>query len=165
MKTTLIQLAIRSLFTLLLLSPLGAWAQPQVTFGPSVKDTNPTSTAVAALDLQNKTPLWHRNFTQQYRESLASPVASIREQTMQNIIVFATLHADEVDLSDTASDLFSIYRWDKNEAHRIMALMALRAIGDEYSMQRLGQHVAWERSDRVRRHTRAVLAEHYGQKK
>ena len=148
---------IATFFSAFLLAALLASAPTQAA---ADAPTEPASVA-EPVDLSAKSPAWLEVLNRQMRLSLASPVASVREQTMQNIITFAAVHGEEVDLSGTADELYAIYRWDESEAHRIMALAALHAVGDEHSMQRLAQDVRLERSERVRRHAKRVLAVYY----
>ena len=145
---------------LLLIALLVASLPSQAEADPP-DDPASTPAVTAPVDLSAKSPAWLKVLNKQMLLSLDSPVASVREQTMQNIITFAAAHGDQVDLSGMADKLYEIYRWDESEAHRIMALAALYAVNDLNSMERLAQDVEGERSERVRRHAERILAAYY----
>lgn len=123
----------------------------------------PATTAASAFNLATKSARWRANFGKQIAQSLRSPHAAIREQTMINIIYLASRHDDKRDFYPAASGLLRIYERDRNEAHRHMAITALHAVDHAPSMDYLHKRVTsqWEPSKRIYRHTRAVLSDHY----
>ena len=116
---------------------------------------------LASMDLSNRSKAWWKARVKADDRALDSPDARVKEQALQNIIFFATHYGDAADYGRATTELYNIYRFDKNEAHRIMALAALHAIGRENTMRILSQHVRWERSPRVRRLTKAALVDYY----
>ncbi len=115
----------------------------------------------ASMDLSNRSKAWWKARVKADDRALDSSDAQVKEQALQNIIFFATHYGKDVDFKRATSELYAIYRFDKNEAHRIMALAAIHAIGNENTMRLLSQHVRWERSPRVRRLTKAALVDYY----
>ena len=93
-------------------------------------------------------------------ESLDSPIAQVKQGTLQHINFFATYHKEDVDLSVAVPKLIDIYETDDNEGSRILALTALNAIGDRSIMIYLSETVNSEPSPRVRALTLAALADY-----
>lgn len=103
---------------------------------------------------------WIAHVDQQFATSLQSPIAAIREQTLQDVIYIAQFHGDTVTFKKVVSPLLNIYLFDKDDRYRIMAIAALHAVGDAYGMQRLREEVSGVRSRRVRQLTLALLADY-----
>ncbi len=116
---------------------------------------------LTSQDLSDMDAAWWKSLSKANARALDSPDAQVKEQALQNIIFFATHYGKDVDFKRATTELYNIYRFDKKEAHRIMALAALHAIGRENTMRILSQHVRWERSPRVRRLTKAALVDYY----
>lgn len=116
---------------------------------------------LTSQDLSDMDAAWWKSLSKANARALDSPDAPVKEQALQNIIFFATHYGKDVDFKRATTELYNIYRFDKNEARRIMALAALHAIGRENTMRILSQHVRWERSPRVRRLTKAALVDYY----
>ena len=132
----------------------------------SVNAFDPTATVadigeLTSQDLSDMDAAWWKSLSKANARALDSPDAPVKEQALQNIIFFATHYGKDVDFKRATTELYNIYRFDKNEARRIMALAALHAIGRENTMRILSQHVRWERSPRVRRLTKAALVDYY----
>lgn len=123
-----------------------------------------TVAELTSMDLTGMSEAWWKETIKQHKRLLGSKNAALREQALQNVIFFATFYPG-ADARSATGKLFKIYRHDRNEAHRIMALAALHAIGDAYTMERLREHVADEESERVRRYTLLALADYYGYRK
>jgi len=101
-----------------------------------------------------------KQLSRQLVESLNSPIAQIKQGTLQHINFFATYHKDNVDLSEAVPQLIKIYETDDNEGFRILALVSLNAIGDRSIMLYLSETVQRESSPRVRTLTLAALADY-----
>lgn len=86
------------------------------------------------------------------------------EHAVQQTIFLALFFNDKINLNRASLDLLESYILDRNEAHRIMALTAIHAIGNSDILGRLAQRVNTEESNKVRRLTIAALADHYGMK-
>ena len=84
-----------------------------------------------------------------------------REASLQNIIYLATHYGDQIRFDRATTKLYRLYRFDRNEQVRIMALVALHAIGKESSMRALSTRVQVERPERVRRLTAAAVKSYY----
>ena len=105
-------------------------------------------------------PAWIAHVDQQFATSLRSPIEAVREQTLQDIIYIATFHSDTVSLKKVVSPLVTLYLFDKDERHRIMAVAALSALNDPYGIERLREEVQQERSARVQQVTLAALVDY-----
>ncbi len=143
-------------------------AQAQPTLRTNSTTTVSTVAADAVVvgeltsqDLSDMDAAWWKSFSKANARALDSPDAQVKEQALQNIIFFATHYGKDVDFKRATTELYNIYRFDKNEARRIMALAALHAMGRKNTMRILSQHVRWERSPRVRRFTKAALLDYY----
>ncbi len=66
---------------------------------------------------------------EQIRVSLESTHESIKTQTLKNVIVFATLYRDKIDLADQVRLLCNTYEKLDSAKHRRLTLAALQAIG------------------------------------
>lgn len=142
-----------ALFTALLLVGLMGTAQAQTVRAPGVVEEE-----VPMVEA----PTWRANFGKQTAIQLRSKIPAVREQALVNIITVANQDRG-VDLRPVLSSLERTYERDRNEGHRMMALVALHAISDEGSMQYLAEQTRyWERSERVHRLVRAILADYYG---
>ena len=111
-----------------------------------------------AFDTKDATQ-W-KNLEQQLVASLDSPIAQVKQETLQHINFFATYHKDNVDLGEAVPKLIEIYETDDNEGFRILALTSLNAIGDRSIMHYLSESVDREPSSRVRALTMAALADY-----
>ena len=105
---------------------------------------------------------WKQHVGEQLSLELAAADDARQEHALQLVIQLAHRY-DDLDLSATVPDLLSIYRWDRDRAHRMMALAALHAVGDDYGIERLAELAATERSHTVRKLTFAAVADHRGQ--
>ncbi|ARA94556.1 MAG: hypothetical protein D6685_17270 [Bacteroidetes bacterium] len=137
-----------------LLLPLPAAAQTPASQIPLVDE-------YLADAYAERSPSWWNALSRQLVLSLDKPVTQVDQQTLQNIIFFATNHADKVRLDGATQPLLWIYRTHPDDSYRLMALAALHAIGDENAMYRLYQHVERETSERVRKSTIAALNDYY----
>lgn len=81
--------------------------------------------------------VWHTTIGAQHATLLRSRNDAIRETAMQNIIILASQHPGELDLTPTVPALLGIYANDRNRQHHIMAVAALRSVNHKYGMDRL----------------------------
>lgn len=112
---------------------------------------------------QQRSSTWWKALERQLALNLAVDYADVQEIALQNVIFFATLHADKLSFYDMVPSLLEVYRNHENEAYRIMALSALDAIGDERAMQQLYRVVEAkpDAEDRLHRLTLAAVYNHY----
>ena len=68
-------------------------------------------------------------------ESLSSPQAMIRSQTLKNVIFYSTFRRNTIDLGDVVATIAEIAREDDSRSNRRLAVAALRAI-DSYQARR-----------------------------
>ena len=104
---------------------------------------------------------WWSLLDRQLLATLDVPAATVDQTALQNVIYFATHHADKLALERAVPHLLDVYRTHPDERFRMMALSALYALGDEDGMTRLYRLLGREASERVRRMTVAVLNDYY----
>jgi hypothetical protein len=113
------------------------------------------------LDAEHMSKADWKVFVKAQTACLQSGDRQLKQQALQQIIFNATLYGDRADFCKSASCLYDIYRFDRDEQFRIMALAGLHAIGFEETMRQLARDVRWETSPRLRRLTMGALADHY----
>lgn len=125
--------------------------------------TEPLVNQYIADTYQQRSTTWWKALEQQLVLNLETSSDNLSAASLQNVIFFATLHADKVSLKKTVPALMEIYCNHTNESFRIMALSALDAIGDDGAMRALFHVVETEPApdDRLHRLTVAVLYDHY----
>ena len=104
---------------------------------------------------------WWNALELQLAASLDQSIDQIQDETLQHVIFFASNYSDKVDLREITPRLLDMYENDDNEARRTMAIVALHAIGDDISMQRLAELAENEPAGSIRNITMAVLADHF----
>lgn len=110
--------------------------------------------------LETRDALWKSQLAWQLTEMLAYELPNIRAQALQQIIFLAGSRDEAYDFVPAVPSILAIYERDPDESVRVMALSALRAIGDDGSMKRLQARVEGEPSKRVKLLTLAVLQEY-----
>lgn len=81
---------------------------------------------------------WHQTIGQQHAKMLRSHDEALQVTAMQNLIVLSAQRPGEFDLTPAVPALLGIYADDANDAQqRIMAVAALRAVGDTRGMNEL----------------------------
>lgn len=124
------------------LAPAPAQAQmASATKGFTQHPTGFSQPDAAHLAAQPSAPgeagYWKTGAAAQQAALLRSRNAAVRAQAMQNIIVLSIHRPGEIDLSATVPALLGIYADDPSEQHQIMAVSALRAVGDEDDLRAL----------------------------
>lgn len=105
---------------------------------------------------------WKGHIGQQLADALASPIAEIKENALEQIIYFARFHGDRLDLTAAVPGLVSIYRSDPAEPCRLAAVAALHALGDEHGMQQVHSYAARQTSELVQQASLGALMDYYG---
>ncbi len=95
-------------------------------------------------------------------DRLRSNNAETKQEAMQHVIYLAHYYPEAINPHRASARLYEIYRLDRNESFRVMALAGLHAIGSENTMRQMSQDVRLEGSDRVRRLTNAALVDYFG---
>lgn len=95
-------------------------------------------------------------------QALRSESEQTKEEALQNVIYLGTHFKETLNTGRATTHLYEIYRLDRNEQLRIMALAGLHAIGSDNIMRQLSQDVQLERSDRIRHLTNAALIDYFG---
>ncbi len=126
-----------------------------------VPDADPYVNQYIAGDEANRSMHWWRALEKELVLAVAQPAGEVSETSLQNIIFFAQVHADRIDLNEAVPFLLEVYRDHENEGTRLMALSALHAIGNRRAMNDLRTGVARESSPRVKRLTIAALSAFY----
>ncbi len=97
----------------------------------------------------------------QIESSLDSEYQSVREQTLKNAIVLATLYRDKFDLSDDGVLLRKIYKESESHQNHKLALALLHTIGGFRAQELLTRNQTQAESDEVRLVLVSVLNEYY----
>lgn len=116
---------------------------------------------LTSINLSTMSAEWWKRLIKQHGRMLRSSDEELREQALRNLIFFASNYPEHANLRRVTPRLYKIYRFDKKEEHRILALVALHATGNEMIMERFREHVANEQSERVRKLTLHALADYY----
>ena len=114
---------------------------------------------VASFD--QRSSAWWDVLEQQLASSLDQSIDQIQDETLQHVIFFATNHSDQIDLTELTPKLLDMYANDTNQARRTMAIVALHAIGNDFSMRRLAELAENEPAGSIRNITMAVLADYF----
>lgn len=145
------------LIALLTGAALPAQAQstaPEAT--PAIQETG--------FPFPDESPVWRANIGMQLKQSLRSPISTIRAETLQNVVYLAANYRGMFELSPVVPELLRIYGRDRSETHRLMAAAALHHLGDEEGMLHLAQLVRYEPSKHVRKLTQIALADYHNQR-
>lgn len=129
----------------------------EATAGPAVRSSIEEGPVARYA---SKDSLWWTRLDQQFAASLGSPIKGIREGALQNAIFFAYHYGGLLPAKKVTPKLLDIYLYERDEAHRIMALAALHAMDDKRAMQVVAERVMDEKPGRLRRCTFAALADH-----
>ncbi len=108
----------------------------------------------------HKDDAWWNKLELQLTKSLERSVDQVQDETLQHIVFFATNYEDKVQLGHLAPKLLDMYKTEKNDARRTMAVMALHAIGNKHSMNRLARLAQNEPPGSLRNITMAVIADY-----
>ncbi len=103
---------------------------------------------------------WQRLETQLTR-SIQSDVSQVREDAIRNLIFFAENFPNDVGFSEAAYDIMGQFETTEDVSERLLALAALNAIGETYTIKRLAEIASAETSPKVRSMTNAVLRAHF----
>ena len=122
--------------------------------------STPTKSSAQQSKFDGKSPAWWSQLEQQLEKSLNQPIDQVRDETLQHIVFFATNYAEQIDLTGLTPELLNIYENERNEATRTMAVVALRAIGNRSSMNRLARLVENEPPGSLRNITMAMIADY-----
>lgn len=104
---------------------------------------------------------WWDNLELQLSEALKSPIEQVKVQTIRHIIFFSATYPDMAHMDRTVPQLLELYDTSDKEGLRVLSLAAIDAIGNDYAMRYLISRVEQEKSERVQRLTKAVLADYY----
>lgn len=110
--------------------------------------------------LSDETVRWNLAIAQ-LETSLDSEYQSVREQTLKNAIVLATLYRDKVDLAGQRSLLNKIYEESKSPKNRKLALALLQAIGSDRAQDFLARNTTQAEFDEGRLTVASVLNDYY----
>lgn len=110
---------------------------------------------------EQRSTAWWNALGRQLTLSIDVSTDEVDDVALQNIIFFASHYREKVNLKDAAPRLLDIYEQHDQEAYRMMALVALHAIGDSGTMRKLNQAVKDEASDKIRHVTIAALHDYY----
>ncbi len=92
--------------------------------------------------------------------SLQSPHAQVRSQTLKNVIVYATLDFDQIDLGGITALLAGVAEEDASKSNRRLAVAALRSI-DSWRAKRHLSHLDGMGDVEYRSLVASVLSEYH----
>ncbi len=92
--------------------------------------------------------------------SLESPHAQVRSQTLKNVIVYATLDFDRVDLPKLTATLAEVAEEDESRSNRRLAVAALRSI-DSWRARRHVAHLGGMADAEYRSLVSGVISEYH----
>ena len=92
--------------------------------------------------------------------SLQSPHAQVRSQTLKNVIVYATLDFDQIDLGGITALLAGVAEEDASKSNRRLAVAALRSI-DSWRAKRHLSHLDGMGDTEYRSLVASVLSEYH----
>ena len=98
--------------------------------------------------------------SRQIVESLGSPHMQVRSQTLKNVIVYATLDFDRVDLPKLTETLAGVAETDESKSNRRLAVAALRSI-DSWRARRHLAHLGGMADAEYRSLVSGVLSEYH----
>lgn len=110
---------------------------------------------------QDEGPRWTQTLDEQVAGLVRSSDPALRVDGMQLLITLSAENTASVDFPATRSALYDVL-FDRTyaDAHRILALSALDAIGGDQMTQVLAGEVDAVASDRIRRHVLLALEQH-----
>ncbi|GAB5518035.1 MAG: hypothetical protein RhofKO_02860 [Rhodothermales bacterium] len=126
-----------------------------------VEPETPLVNQYIADSYQPRSDAWWDALSQQLAAPVQDEAMKVDEASLRNIIFFASHHGDKVTLDDTVLSLVEIYRSHADDRFRMLALVALHAIGDKNGMYRVYQSIKQEPSERVRRLSKAAVKDYY----
>ena len=115
-----------------------------------------------STDQSRQPASWWEARVAQEVAALGSDNQETRETALRTLVFIANNYGEKANLKPAVAPLYNLYRFNKVETHRIMALSALQAIGDDESMRLLGEDLQWEISPRVRTLMKAAVASYFG---
>lgn len=102
---------------------------------------------------------WKKHIGKQYARVLHSNIRQVREDALASLITVA--HRNQHDLSAAVPALLALYSSGRSGPERMMAVTALRVIGDEESIEQLVLLSEDERDRKIRDHTRRNIVDYY----
>ncbi len=125
------------------------------------------SEMLTTYDLSGMSMQWWNDLAKDVDVKLKGSDAE-KQEAMRKVIFLATYYPDMANFKPSTTELYNIWRFNRNEQYRIMALASLFATGDESAMALLAQrgnfatYAPWDPSPLVQRLTAAAVARYYG---
>lgn len=116
-------------------------------------------TSLAPEGVERDSGVWKKQLGKQYAQVLQSNIRQVREDALASLITIA--HRGQHDLSAAVPALLGLYTRERNETERMMAVTALRVIGNEKGIEQLVLLSENERDRKVRDHTRRNIVDYY----
>ena len=92
--------------------------------------------------------------------SVENPSFEIGDGVLRDIIYFASNHAEKIELEPLADRLVAIYKSDEDIRMRVMAVVALEAIGSRKALESIRPAYENSTSHLLRHVTEAAFREH-----
>ncbi len=134
---------------------------------PDLKASEVSVDMLSSYDLSSMSEGWWRELATHVDEALKGEGMAM-EDAMRKVIFLSTYYPDLATFDRSVTELYNIYRFNKEEEYRVMALAALYASGDDSAMRLIAYHAPftrfapWEDSDLVLHVTEAAIMRYYG---
>lgn len=162
--------------TLIVLFVLGMFTTAAIAQTPNFPPKPPANLAAAdatldmltSHDLSGMSNQWWTDLSTAVDAELKAEDNMKRVEAMRKVIFLATYYPDKANFDRCGTELYNIYRFNKKEDERVMALAALYASGDDSAMRLIAYHAPymrfapWENSDLVRHVTEAAIMRYFG---
>ncbi len=113
------------------------------------------SVSVSKAAPDTKTANWN-TFSKALVQAVQSDNAGVQSSALQHI----ARYGENLEVDAALFDIVRIYRNAEDENTRILALMALNKVGNEWTMDFLRRTVRFENNERILKHTIAVVNAH-----
>lgn len=87
-----------------------------------------------------------------------------RTQALININYLASFFPKQSRFQRASNDLYRIYRKDRNQQHRVLALAILEKVGSEDVMRAMARDLPFERNPQIKNLTLVVISNHLNNK-
>lgn len=156
-------------FLALFLLSLGlvASARAQQTAPSDIAPTDFTQEEVSGYDLSSFGPTWWNGVGRAVDLELKGTDSEV-ERALQKVIFLATYYPEQANFRRSNYEIYLVWRFNRDERLRLMAISAMTAIGDDGAMRLLAyrddgfSYAPWEESPLVRRLTAAAVGRHFG---
>lgn len=151
---------------LLLVATVALSAQAQRFAPANLSSETFTQEEVSSYDFSRVSSQWWSGASRSVNRDLLGSDEQ-KMDAMRKIIFLSTLYPASSNFDRSTYKLYHIYRFNRDEHMRVVALAALLASGDDSGMRLVASHdegfsyAHWDESLRLRRLTAAAVAQHF----